>query len=486
MKKDYRDVLDTAARTQIPDDINLFPSITEQLKRGKNPTQLPMKLALAVILLLAVFIIILPSVPDAAMAIRRLIGYVPGVGLIETSSIRILAEPMIAKQDRLIVTISTLVADSSRTIVHIRIDGIPRPKGGWPFCDSAPQMRIPDGTGLELTGGGPGGIESEGVFPISIDTNLIFSPIPEGVDRVTIFLPCILPLGTGPENWEIPLTLIPAPADFATPAVEIGATYVASGPKFETTPTITPEFTPEFVPSFPPTPTPVPNGSGLYLEKVIELDNAYILIGNFTDAGDLPGFLVISTGSNWVYRPIITDANGQQIQFKERTEIQPEVNWGGVYFWAYEIPKPVNAPLTIKLEQVIITKINTAQFQFDTGPSSESDQVIKLGKHITLGDKNFVIESVTVLEKGYKFTLSSEIPGECCSFSFKIRLLDVPSEATINSSEGINLIDKSIFIETIGYDFAPPTGPVNVEIQLLENVPLPGPWTLTWSPTVNP
>ena len=85
----------------------------------------------------------------------------------------------------------------------------------------------------------------------------------------------------------------------------------------------------------------MPNGSGLYLDKVIELPNSYILVGNFTDAGDLPGGMEVSGDPNDDL-PHMKDGLGNPIAFNVREDIQSASTWSDHYWvrpWAYEIPK---------------------------------------------------------------------------------------------------------------------------------------------------
>jgi hypothetical protein len=324
---------------------------------------------------------------------------------------------------------------------------------------------------------------------VRFETTVYFPPIPAKVDHVTFAVDCVLPEGTGPENWQIPLELIPAPEGFATPAVEIGATFVASSPIFDVppTPTSETELTPfQYDPSFPNTPTPVPNGSGLYLEQVIELPDSYILVGNFADVGDLPGY-VLTTGSAHDYVPRIEDGNGNPVAFKIRDDIKPVVAWASYYYWAYEIAKPVQGPLKITLDQINISTTNTVHFDLDTGPNPQIGQVWQLNLPIHLGKYDYVVDSVKMIENGYLFTFHSgvDVP-EGTSF-----IVDIPGSSLERGStsgtedRGSNTVVK--YSQNITYLIPPPTGQLTVELMLFETVPLQGPWTLTWMPPeVNP
>ena len=186
------------------------------------------------------------------------------------------------------------------------------PRQARPICGALPSLLLPDGSPLGIISigdDGPRGARAGSI--LKLEATVTYSSIPADVDHVTFTFPCILPEGTGPENWQIPLVLSPAPKDYTTPAVEIGATFVASNPMFVVTPTSTfdPVFTPE------PCSLAFPNGSGLYLAKAIELPDSYILVGNFTDAGDLPGGLEVSDDP-YDNLPEIKDARGIQLLSK--------------------------------------------------------------------------------------------------------------------------------------------------------------------------
>jgi len=476
--KDTSRILDTVAEEYIPDEVNLLPKITARLERKTFTQTLRARPALAILLVL----LSLALLTGVAYAIGRSLGYIPGVGIVEQGSgIYILAEPVSVKRDGITVKVNHVVVDSTRTFVDYQVDGIPPVASGFPICTDPPALQLPDGSTLGFTSGGEGGMESVSGKPMSFETSYTFPPLPAQTQKVMFLSPCQMP--------AIKLVLVPAPVNFVTPAAEIGATFEASGPKFASTPTLTPIFqgeatTPEPYPySFPATPTSVPNGSGLYLDKVIEMENSYILTGNFTDAGDLPGALEIGSTSASEYRPHIEEARGKPVQFTVRTDIQPEVNWGGVYNWAYEIPKPVNGPLKITLDHVNIQKSDTTQFQFDTGPNPQVGQKWQLNLPLKLGGYDYVIDWVEMLKKGYLVRWHSGIDvPEGTSFTLTLPgILPSTSEGPWGE-EDRSRKDQVIYAQNFLMNGPGPTGILTVELTLYQTVPLPGPWTLNWMP----
>jgi hypothetical protein len=410
-------------------------------------------------------------------AVRQLFGYIPGVGIVEQNSgIRVLVEPVSAEQGGLTVTVKQVVADSTHTFVALRIDGFP--SSGFPICTVPPTLQLPDGSILSFLSGGGGGMGSENGLPMRFETNYTFPPLPEDVSKVMFHSLCQMP--------AIQLTLIPAPANFVTPAVEIEATFISSGPQFLTTPTPVPDKTFTSVPydpSHPATPTPVPHGSGLYLDQIIELDNTYILVGNFTDAGDLPGVLSDSSLEvDQFEHPIqITDAAGQPVNYKSRYDIRPAVEWGTAWNWAYEIPKPVHGPLTLTLASVPIQQEDSNQFSLDVGQDPQLGQKWVLNRTISLGGYDFVIEDVARVEKGYTIHFHSDdtVPEEV---TLELYLTGAdPTQSTGNETRHPHEV---IYSETLNYDDTPPIGNLTFLLRLYKIVQLPGPWTLTWSPPV--
>ena len=467
-----KNVLESIVQRDVPADTNLWPHIAERVERKKFMQTIRTRPALA----LSIALLALALLSSVVYAIGKVTGFIPGVGIIDQSvPLRILTEPVVAEREGLTVTVSQVVADSDHTFVAYAIDGLFWSAEGRTMCGVLPSLQLPDGITLNAVSGGYGPRGGRVGDPMNFKTTVDYPAIPAGVDDVTFSFPCILLEGTGPENWQILLKLSPAPEDYATPAVEIGATFVASNPMLATTPTPTSDVAITPVPCE----SSFPNGSGLYIDKVVELPDSYILVGNFTDAGDLPGGLEVSDDP-YDDLPEIKDSAGNTVAFKVRDDIQPETNdcyWAR--YWAYEIAKPVQAPLTITLDQVDIGVSDTAQFEFDTGFDPQTGQKWELNLPIHLGTYDYVMDSVEMVKGGYLFQYHSgvDVP-EGSSLLFNLVGASPESNAsTVNAQKTI--VEYS---ERITFSSSPPTGPLTVELTLYESVPLQGPWTLMWTP----
>ena len=450
-RKTYQDILDSAARDSLSHHTDLWPKLSAQLERKSlMQTFRTRPLLMMVTVLLALLLL-----SGVAYALGRSLGYIPGIGIVDQSvPIRVLAEPITMQNQGLSVTVSEVVADSTRTFIAYRVGGIPLGENGIPACAALPGMRLPDGTNLEDKSGSGGTAGLRNGKTLSYEEEKTFSPIPNGTNKVTLVLSCVLPDGSTSKSVELPLNLLPAPAGFATPAAEVAVT--ADGVQTKT---------------------------GLHLEKVLELEGSYILIGTFTDAGDLPGPLSMSTSSDSEYLPHIEDANGKPVPFKVREDARPDPDWDVAYYWAYEISKPVAAPLKITVDRVNIRKHNTAQFQFDTGDHPQVNQKWDLNQAVQLGASEFVVDSVTFLGNGYTFNISSEnLPdGIAPDISIEDNSLSPYQFDNIDSMIN-NGGSKAIITLTLTTKSPPPTGDLTVNWGLDEFIPQPGPWSLVWTP----
>jgi hypothetical protein len=474
-----KDVLESIVQRDVPADMNLMPTIAAYLERRSLMMTLRAKPILLILVVLLTFVFL----TGVVYAIGNLLGYVPGIGLVnQTVSLRILAEPVVVERDGITVTVLKMVADSEHTFVAYTVDGVKIPAIARPMCGVVPTLQLPNGSALDIIGEDDGGPLGGRVgTTIRLEQSVTYSSIPEDVDTVTFIFPCIVPEGTGPENWQIPLKLSPPPKDYATPAVEIGATFVASKPTFVISPIPTTDmriFTPESPETLPPTLTPVPNGSGLYLEKVIELPNSYILVGTFTDAGDLPGALEVNLDP-YEDLPRMEDEAGNPIPFKVRDDIQHENMQSGVRYWAYEVAKPVQGPVTITLDQVNIAKTYTFEFSFDAGANPQKGQKWALNLPVHLGSYEYIMDSVEVIENGYLFKYHSgtDVPA---GVSLMFNLIgQTPEQDGSELRDGKTIVEyseKLVFLPPL------PTGQIIVDLTSMETFPLHGLWILTWTP----
>ncbi|MGC1379243.1 MAG: hypothetical protein WA821_23635 [Anaerolineales bacterium] len=295
--------LESIARRDIPEQTNLWPQIAARIERKDTVMNPKLKLVWTVALVLFVLL----ALSGVAYAVGNLLGYIPGVGLVEQGApIRVLAEPVSVTREGVTVAVSQVTITGDKTIVVSRELGVPHSAypeneamGG---CILEPAyLRLPDGTKMEVVQNMP--------------------PVPTKFNEATYVLPCIfntLP-GSVPENWELPLRFVPAPPDLTVVLVT------------------------EILPSPTPAPdvnTPAAPENLLVVTKALEIGNSYIIMGEFRynvskDTSLPPGSWWVDGGSK------MTDATGQSIPYSYSNDIEAPTPSGpdAGTTWIYQVEK---------------------------------------------------------------------------------------------------------------------------------------------------
>jgi hypothetical protein len=96
---------------------------------------------------LAILLIgLLVASPQVVEALKRLLGYVPGVGYVEQgASLRMLAAPVTLEKDGLILIIEKGAADSGRTVLLGHIEGYLPDRQNEGYCDTPVRLLLPVG-----------------------------------------------------------------------------------------------------------------------------------------------------------------------------------------------------------------------------------------------------------------------------------------------------------------------------------------------------
>jgi len=306
-------------------------------------------------------------------AVRQLLlGYIPGVGIVDSSApIRVLAEPVSQTRQGITITVTSATLTADRTHVEYRIFGVPR--AAYPDredllgCFQPEYLLLPNGTKLERMQDYP--------------------PVPADMDHAQLVIPCIaetLP-GTVPEDWELPLRFVLAPEDLSVlPVIELSPS---------------PEVAAE-VPATPGAALPSP----ITFDQVIETADGYILIGVFRPSLG-PGEWAQVTGM-----PQLRDASGAKVAYTIPNDIQPpEVNdVAGGFGVAYQFKAAGLAyPLSLEFQGVVIAPADpsaSAQFEFDAGANPQPGQEWTLNQQMELAGHTVTLVSVSADGRsGYSF-----------------------------------------------------------------------------------
>jgi hypothetical protein len=345
---------------------------------------------------LAIAVIIGPQRVSAA--IRRLFGYIPGVGIIDPSApIRVLVQPVSVSKDGVSITVSSATLTADKTHIDYRVFGVARE--AYPSdentsgCMEREGLRLPDGTFLR-------------------PHNQDLAPVPAGVNQAVFVLPCIpgTLAGKAPANWEIPLRFAPAPASLTVmPVIELPASPASR----QNTPT--PGLQPATTEPSPPAKETVPLSNPplvnpVSIRQVIETKDGYILIGAFTPPAAPDSWFQQTGGVE------ITDATGKKIGYDYPNDITLPVSGneeqgGG---WAVQFRnRGVTYPITIRFAGETLSRPDpnaTAEVEFDAGPAPKPGQKWEIHQDIKIAGYSVQLVRVSYIDarSGYTFDFQLE------------------------------------------------------------------------------
>lgn len=410
------------------------------------------------ILAAVVFIGIVGPRNAFAQVQRWLGGYIPGIGMVEeVEGLRVLAEPVSQERDGVTVEVKKAVSDAQRTtilleVTHIPASARPRSERG-PLCMKNPELQLPDGTTFQMTDGGGRGWGS------GYEHRLVFPGAPRGIGKATLFIPCLMDTAPGgaPEEWSLALQFVPAPPDMTVVPVQ------------EVTPeaTAAEEAPVEDTPGSEGITEKSQSGSmGLQLDRVIELEDHFILVGSFQQGSGLPDARVIGPA-----RPVeILDGDGKAIPYESASgELDLVSRERGVFPWAYRVPKGFRGSLTIQLTDALVEYPIDADFSFNVGENPTVGQVWRPDYEFNLSGHRVHLVSMVRVERGYELYFKSD---ESVS---AVGLRDENSSG--NSAGG----DRGEIKAGLTYDDPVPTGNLNFHIDRIV-VRYQGPWTVSWQP----
>lgn len=314
-------------------------------------------LSLIGLILLAVGIVVM-SLPGPANAMRRLFGYIPGVGIIDQGApIRVLAEPVSATREGITVSVNRATLTIDRTQVDYGVSGVPlsaHPKSeAITGCIERPYLRLQDGTHVELD-----------------------APLPGNVSEAVFVMPCILNTlsGTTPVNWELPLKFVPAPPDLTVmPVIEPTQTM----PPIDTQPAA--------LTTAEATGTPVkPQPVALTIDQVIQTADGYILMG----AIRLQDKSITGLQQKGVL--VLRDAAGKKVSYTHAEDVYGQLDWSDENVKPFAIQFQaggVSFPLTLRIPGAVVTEPDpqaAAEFEFDAGENPQPGQEWPLNQDIQL------------------------------------------------------------------------------------------------------
>ena len=374
--------------------------------------------------------------------VRRWLGYIPGVGLVETETpVRVLAEVVEQTRDGVTISVTSATLSGDKTHLEYRVFGVPR--SAYPDdesvmgCSENEYLELPDGTQL----------------PRSDD----YPAIPLEVNQAVLVIPCItnaLP-GLAPEDWRIPLRFIEAPSNLTVlPVIEVTPSEIAQ-------------------PGVSTEPVPAVVDQSISVTQMIETETGYILIGRF-DPGAQVGEWVQTTGM-----PVLRDASGEEVPYTIPVDVDPggsDLQNGG-FGWVYQFDAAgLSFPLELTFTGVTISQPDptaSAEIVFDAGQTITPGQEWRLDQSVLLAGHSIKLETITAIgQEGYAFTFAVDPRVN----AFSVQIAD--HEAAGGGGGGLvnGRITTSLTFSTM------PTGVLTLKLSNLTEMSSPQTWQGTWSP----
>jgi len=391
--------------------------------------------------------------PTIVSAMKRLFGYIPGIGLVEQDSqLRMLAKPVSQTRDGITITITEVVLSADKTVVSFTYENLSADISSQPedinTCPFKSELRLPNGETL-LPNSAFGGTKADAKFANRIE----YEAIPVDVNDAVFVIPCVQDNDQGmlPVDWEFPLRFVAGQQDEkVVPVLDVTPSVEQKNDNAEQNP--------------------------LRVEQIIETQEGYILIGVF-DGQKLPVNDTIVGFTDW---PAITDADGKTVDYTVAYDVLSDFDFHqletGDLPWAFEIPgKQYAWPLTIIFSSVNVERTDLkTSFEFDVGPQPQQGQEWVIGKDIQLGEYTLNLASIQFTGEGYKFTFKNHQDVSRVN-------VEIEGHRAMAGGGGGGGGGQGGFEVVLGYNDAFPTGKLTVAISN-PVVHLVGPWQLQWQP----
>lgn len=453
--KQMKELLEKIARRNIPDDTNLMPRIAANLERKSLMMTLRARPLTAI--LLALFLLVLLS--GVAYAIGRSFGFSPATGVVEISSLRMLADPVTVERDGFRVTVAEAAVDSNHTVVRYQVERLTLPPADAELdttCQGTPILTLPDGS---LIGEGVAAADGKGVLENGYWYRLEFPPVAVGQNDINFILPCLVPQFTGllPRDWQFSLHLVPWDGTPLAPVYTVPTQVVPT----------------EIVD--PPTQSVADYGITFALEQVIDLGNGYLFEGSaiWTDAN-------IQPYSVSPYSAHLTDATGRVIPLQwapsQTTPSGPMQSR-----WAFQsAEKPAAHPLTLTIDGYTFSLMTQASFPLDLGANPQPGQTWTLNLDLPIAGHILHVDSATgvsALDMALlEFRLSSD------ESVFGAMLFDLQNTSGQGGGGGgAGEPQPGPFTATVYYESGFPSGVTQITVASLQIV-VKTPWQTTWQP----
>ena len=384
--------------------------------------------AYAVATLLLIGVMVIAIGPSKVLAqIQAVFGFVPNVGLVDTSSpFRQLTQPASDTRDGVTLDIQSAFLSADGTIITYTMSDLPteikHTRFGEPECNLPAYLTLPDGSRIEAAGSSSGNMP-DGSYANSIRFS---DPVPANFNQATLVFPCLegTVRGKGPEDWQFALTFKPAPENLAVyPATLIPSQAQIENPVLAT---VEPATQPRTETGIPVMPAMIVDGDRqeeMVVLSVVEKPDSYWVTWAYPDKSDdgiqRNGYLYEQP-----FNPVLYDANGTQLpepnhetqlqlwQYEEslfnQLSGQDQLKYYPHTMYTIVVPKsgvafPIYAKQNV-YERSFPEKEAYAEIEFDGTKVQTSDEPVEINQEIQLGSVKFELEAIEKNQfGGYSF-----------------------------------------------------------------------------------
>ncbi len=438
--------------------------------------------AFAIATFLLLVVIVFAIGPSKVLAqIRAVFGFVPNVGLVDTSSpFRQLAAPVSDTRDGITLAIQSAFLSADQTTITYAISALPAEMAssgfGSPGCTSSAYLVLPDGGRVAATGTS-GRLAPDGSFVYTARFNGLF---PANFNQASLVFPCLTGTaqGKGPQDWQIALAFKPAPEDL----VVYPATLMPplAGIEDPVPATMEPAVQSDVETGTPSMPAMIVDGDreeAMVLLGVVEKPDAYWVTWAYPNQFD---YDIQSNGQLTVapFNPVLYDANGASLPEPDReTQLElwdytdtlrnqlsgeDQLKYLGTMH-TFVVPKSgVAFPVYVKqnvYERSFPEKEAFAEVEFDGAQVQTSDGPVEINQEIQLGSVQFTLEAIEKSQFGGYSFLFDGADGRVVQCV--VEVVDHPTD--MSGSGGFNLDDPFHFSEAVMYREIP-TGKLTVRI----------------------
>jgi len=366
---------------------------------------------IAIVLVLLIIGLLVFS-PQVVEAMRRLLGYIPGVGYVEQGpALRVLAAPVTVQKEGLTVTIEKGAADSQHTVLLAQVEGAtdlqramllaqvlgyPREHYDTPngvlTCKDSLRLVSADETVQEISGVDTSSDEQNDAITF---VRYEFQAMPAKPLDATLEIPCLL-FDETYKDWSIPLHFqVAQGTNQVFPVIELPTSLPAQP-----------------VPTSVSTPASesAPAGFSIVLKSVAELKDGYVLSGSYQWSDTH-----IDQSAVNIPDPTITDAKGQDVPFQP-VDTGPSADSRPQQIpFAYQITgKDFAWPLHIIVNAISVIQPEQGTFQFDAGQNPQIGQTWNVNINVPVGQHVIHVETIQLTADGtptlvgFEFTMTSD------------------------------------------------------------------------------